>query len=952
MSFGTLTVRQANGQVEIVIVDRPTLRIGRNQDNDLVLADSHVSGYHAEILADPSGCQILDLDSYNGTEIDGVRIAAQTPHPLFPGSRVLIGNNELVLGDTNNGATQGVKTSAVPTQAAALIGLELQPGQLVVDAGGTVVATIRIINRSTFVDKIDLSVQGLNDWATLTPNSHSLLPGDEASAQLVISPPRVPHSRAGQHPFEAVARSEKRPELRFASGGLLTINPYSQFTFHLVEPTTRTAWVGAEYQLQIRNEGNLRRPFLFDGLNDEGAFGFTFKPEPLEVDPGEERTSQLKARLKGLRLFGQPKTYPFRVSAQPLDESAPVQSADARLIQRPPLPPWLLITLAVLALLTLCGALAFALRGPAVDLFNFIFNRTTPVATVVAGLPTPDTNATNSAAAQNLNQTQTAADQALAQTQTAVGQALSQSATAVGQANTGTQTSVAQGGQQTQTSIAQSGQQTGTAIAASGQGSATALSQTQVAQASALAGSATANANTGATSIAATQTALALQQTQTALALPTPTGQPSVTPPPSPTMLVQGADQVIVFDRVFNIPVSSRLTLRGNEYASQDALFCFYQPRVDIPQIDPPTDVFYLPELQQENTISIVDLRILEGNSGITRAVVTVRRSSPQFYSQNDYEITYITRDGTATEGSDYQGQASSFRFQEGSTEAEIVLAIFGDLDVEPDETFSVILTGISGGDSEVELPQIVDAQAIVTILNDDVASPTPTATNTATATSTATATASATATSSATPETPTAVPPTAVPPTTAPAPPSVTATNTATSGPTLAPAPPPALPPAEGVFDCQPPIPNNTTLRLLQPAIYPPPVVVVNNAPFHLLTADSGPNAIVNDSISVINFTRNMQEINVGIWYPGGAAVTYVLFAFDERGALIGSNRRDAIGVPTLYQLDFKSVERPIRQLVIEARPVFAGEFSPDYRFSPVLPTLLTRVELRYTTP
>jgi hypothetical protein len=75
-------------------------------------------------------------------------------------------------------------------------------------------------------------------------------------------------------------------------------------------------------------------------------------------------------------------------------------------------------------------------------------------------------------------------------------------------------------------------------------------------------------------------------------------------------------------------------------------------------------------------------------------------------------------------------------------------------------------------------------------------------------------------------------------------------------------------------------------------------------------------------------------------------------MFAFDERGALIATARRDAIGVPAAYQLNIRSLERPVRQIVIEARREFVGEFGGDYRFAPVVPPLLTRVELRYTTP
>lgn len=48
-----------------------SLRIGRAPDNDLVISDSRVSRYHAQIVADRTGPHIRDLGSTNGTMIAG-----------------------------------------------------------------------------------------------------------------------------------------------------------------------------------------------------------------------------------------------------------------------------------------------------------------------------------------------------------------------------------------------------------------------------------------------------------------------------------------------------------------------------------------------------------------------------------------------------------------------------------------------------------------------------------------------------------------------------------------------------------------------------------------------------------------------------------------------------------------------------------------------------------------
>jgi cytochrome P450/NADPH-cytochrome P450 reductase len=65
------------------------LRIGRAPDNDIVLADSNVSRYHAELTTTAGGCRLADLGSANGTFVNGQQITAV---PLAEGDVVGIGS--------------------------------------------------------------------------------------------------------------------------------------------------------------------------------------------------------------------------------------------------------------------------------------------------------------------------------------------------------------------------------------------------------------------------------------------------------------------------------------------------------------------------------------------------------------------------------------------------------------------------------------------------------------------------------------------------------------------------------------------------------------------------------------------------------------------------------------------------------------------------------------------
>ena len=113
------------------------------------------------------------------------------------------------------------------------------------------------------------------------------------------------------------------------------------------------------------------------------------------------------------------------------------------------------------------------------------------------------------------------------------------------------------------------------------------------------------------------------------------------------------------------------------------------------------------------STISIGDVSLAEGNSGTSPATFTVSLSEP---SVSTITVGYSTLDESALSGSDYVAATGTLTFLPGDVEESITIDVKGDMTIEPDETFHVVLSNPVGA-------SIADFAGQGTIVNDDVPS-------------------------------------------------------------------------------------------------------------------------------------------------------------------------------------------------------------------------------------
>lgn len=89
-------------------------------------------------------------------------------------------------------------------------------------------------------------------------------------------------------------------------------------------------------------------------------------------------------------------------------------------------------------------------------------------------------------------------------------------------------------------------------------------------------------------------------------------------------------------------------------------------------------------------TLSVADATVAEGNAGTGVLSFPVALSAK---STDTVSVDYATADGTATQPGDYATASGTLTFKPGETAKTISILVVGDLNIEPDETVTVILS-------------------------------------------------------------------------------------------------------------------------------------------------------------------------------------------------------------------------------------------------------------------
>ncbi|MDL1902083.1 FHA domain-containing protein [Anaerolineae bacterium CFX9] len=195
MAFGRLDVFFPDGMYETFLLTEPNTSIGRSPGNTIALDTETISRYHLTITQTDGKVFLTDLDSQNGTFVDGTRLRQDEPFLLRGGEEINIGELILIFHDPDANPTRPILIPEEVTQhvgaVSADFSVDLEAPEIAISPGAYAPAKVTITNTSEKAERFIVRVSGVPaEWVRIDRPSLEVGAGKSASIAISFKPLR------------------------------------------------------------------------------------------------------------------------------------------------------------------------------------------------------------------------------------------------------------------------------------------------------------------------------------------------------------------------------------------------------------------------------------------------------------------------------------------------------------------------------------------------------------------------------------------------------------------------------------------------------------------------------------------------------------------------------------------------------------------------------------------
>jgi hypothetical protein len=368
MAYGRLDVFWPDGMFRTYALVEDTVSVGRSTGNTIPLETTTISRYHFSIRRQDDQVLITDLESANGTYVDGEKLKSNEPYALYGGEEIQVGHLRLIYHHLDEVPTQPMAAVDDTTQR---IELELPAFRIDVvgpdqafSPGAHMPAEMSITNTGTEPTRYRVEVSGMpQEWVRIDRPEVSIDPGETAPVLVNFKPTRRPDSKPGDYHVVIRVSQKDNPESKLEAHLTVRILPYAGFGMAL---EARRINSGERFRLHLHNQGSAPLPLTISGRDRADALQFHILSPQVTIAPGQRLTVQGEVKPKKATLFGKPRQHPFDLIVRSNDAAHYIIAARGYFMERPMLPSWTPYALAAggAVLLVLLIGLAVLLLQP------------------------------------------------------------------------------------------------------------------------------------------------------------------------------------------------------------------------------------------------------------------------------------------------------------------------------------------------------------------------------------------------------------------------------------------------------------------------------------------------------------------------------------------------------------------------------------------------------------
>ena len=378
MIYGRLDVYWPNGEFDTFMLEKPTVSVGRSGTCTIVLDTDTISRYHFSITKDGDTIKIADMDSANGTFIDGVQLEDNEARVLQGGEEIQIGHLRMIFHILDDQPTVPMTIMDDDTQRFVReeVGfmVDVHGPEIDIPPGSHTAVEINITNTSDESRLYTVEASGLpKGWGRINRPSLRIEPNETAQVLYSIKPARQSDSKPGDYPVIVTVANDETPEKEIEVGVTVTILPYSGFGMALA---SHDITLYEPVRLYVHNQGSGELPIIVSGTSQDDGLIFNIKTPKTVLKAGERKTVQGEIKPRKRDLFGKPQEHSFDILVRSQDDAGFLAAIRGKFVADPILPSWAAyaiggLALGVIALLLAAVLMILGAASPSAEILSF-----------------------------------------------------------------------------------------------------------------------------------------------------------------------------------------------------------------------------------------------------------------------------------------------------------------------------------------------------------------------------------------------------------------------------------------------------------------------------------------------------------------------------------------------------------------------------------------------------